>query len=208
LLRRVAKTSNHLQAPAESFVKAQGAAIKAAEIDNNLPDAQLVLATVKFFYEWDFAGVEQAFRRAMRLNPNHEGLHRRYSSYLRAVKRFDESLTEIKQAHQRAPFQWALTVIEADILWYARRHDQALAKYREALELNPNNFQVHAQLADVYEQQGKYEEAMAEPEKAMAIKGHAPQISVALISASESGRSAEISHYSHETNAWSDNAGY
>jgi tetratricopeptide (TPR) repeat protein len=162
--------------PAESFVKAQAAAVKALGIDGDLADAQLAMAIVKVFYEWDFAGAEQAFRRAASLNPNHDRLRRRYSSYLLAMKRFDEALAEIKKARQQDPFHSVLPVIEADILRYARRYDQAMAKYREALELNPNNFLVHAQLAEAYEQQEKYEEAMAEHEKAMALSGDTPQV--------------------------------
>ncbi|MCI0349397.1 MAG: tetratricopeptide repeat protein, partial [Acidobacteriales bacterium] len=166
----------NFSSPAESFVKVQTAVVKALGIDGNLADAQLALATIKVFYEWDFAGAEQAFRRAGTLKPNHDRLHWRYSIFLLAMKRFDEALAEITEARRRDPFHLALTVLEADILHYARRYDQAMAKYREALELDPNNFLVHAQLAEAYEQQGKYEEAMAEHEKALALSGDTPQM--------------------------------
>jgi tetratricopeptide (TPR) repeat protein len=92
------------------------------------------------------------------------------------MKRFDESLAEIRKARQRDPFQSALTVIEADILWNARRYDQATTKYHEALELDPDNFHVHAQLADAYEHRGEYEMAMAEHEKALALCEGAAQM--------------------------------
>ncbi len=166
----------NFSSPAESFVKAQTSAIEALGIDGNLGDAQLALATIKVFYEWDFAGAEQAFLRARALKPNYDRLHWRYSIYLLAMRRFDEALAEIKRFREQDPLKLSLPVLEGDILRYARRDDQAMAKYREALELDPNSFLAHAQLAETYEQQGKYEEAMAEHEKALALSGDTPQM--------------------------------
>lgn len=48
-------------APAESFVNARRAAVKAMELDRELADAQLALATVKVFFEWDFREPSERF---------------------------------------------------------------------------------------------------------------------------------------------------
>ena len=51
--------------PKEAMPKAKAAAMKALEIDKTLAEAQTTLAHVRAFYDWDWAGAEQEFKRAI-----------------------------------------------------------------------------------------------------------------------------------------------
>ena len=57
------------------FEKAKAAALKAIAIDDTLAEAHNALAYALFEYDWDFAGAEKEFRRAIELNPNYATAH-------------------------------------------------------------------------------------------------------------------------------------
>ena len=59
--------------PHEAYPKAKAAALKALEIDDRYTKAYNSLGVVKLFYERDWTGAEEAFRRAIELNPGLPG---------------------------------------------------------------------------------------------------------------------------------------
>jgi TolB-like protein/DNA-binding winged helix-turn-helix (wHTH) protein len=67
------------KAPKETIPKAREAAAKALELDNSLGEAHLSLALVRTYYDWDWSGADQEFKRAIELNPNYAEAHHFYS---------------------------------------------------------------------------------------------------------------------------------
>jgi Tfp pilus assembly protein PilF len=55
---------------------------KALEIDETIAEAHASLGFVKFWYDWDFAGAETEYRRAIQLNPNYSTAHHWYGEFL------------------------------------------------------------------------------------------------------------------------------
>ena len=53
--------------PAESFQKAKVAAERALAIDETLAEAHISLGMVRFLFDWDWAGAESAYQRAIEL---------------------------------------------------------------------------------------------------------------------------------------------
>src|SRR5271165_2150032 len=53
-----------------SLPAARDAALKALQLDPNLAEAHTALGTVRMVLEWDWAGAESEFKRAIELNPN------------------------------------------------------------------------------------------------------------------------------------------
>jgi hypothetical protein len=51
--------------------RARGAAEKALELDNSLVGPLVTLAGEKTEYEWDWAGAERLYKRAIELSPNY-----------------------------------------------------------------------------------------------------------------------------------------
>lgn len=45
-------------------------ALKAVELDEQLAEVHLSLANIKHYYDWDWAGAEAAFGRALELDPS------------------------------------------------------------------------------------------------------------------------------------------
>jgi tetratricopeptide (TPR) repeat protein len=85
--------------PEEAMSKARTAALKALEIDGSLAEAHAALALVKFMFEWDWAGAERYFGKAIALNPGYAPVRHIYSAYLATVlRRFDEAIAEANRA--------------------------------------------------------------------------------------------------------------
>jgi tetratricopeptide (TPR) repeat protein len=64
-----------------------------------LADAHNVLGTVKQG-EWDYAGAEQEYRRAIELNHSYAVAHVSYAMHLYCMQRFEEAAAEARRAQQ------------------------------------------------------------------------------------------------------------
>ncbi|MDQ3131197.1 MAG: winged helix-turn-helix domain-containing protein, partial [Acidobacteriota bacterium] len=93
---------NSLGDPKEFIPKAQAAARKALELDENLADAHLATGRV-YQMAWDWAAAEAAYKRAIELNPNLAEARRIYAFYLGVIGRHDESIIEVKRARELDP---------------------------------------------------------------------------------------------------------
>ena len=61
--------------------------MKALKIDDSLAEAHAALAWVKWSYEWDWAGAEREFQRAIELDANSGMVHAQYALYLDSMQR-------------------------------------------------------------------------------------------------------------------------
>src|SRR5579871_499183 len=78
-------------APAEVWTKAASNAAWAVLLDENSADAHTSFAHVKSTQDWDWAGSEREFQRALSLNPQHAPAHHWYAmSCLVPMARLDE----------------------------------------------------------------------------------------------------------------------
>jgi TolB-like protein/tRNA A-37 threonylcarbamoyl transferase component Bud32 len=90
-------------APREGGPKAKAAALKAIELDSTLAEAHSALASVNCFYEYDWAGGEAEFKRAIELNPNYADARASYSHVLMFMKRPEEAMAQIQRALEIDP---------------------------------------------------------------------------------------------------------
>jgi DNA-binding winged helix-turn-helix (wHTH) protein/TolB-like protein/Tfp pilus assembly protein PilF len=154
-----------LMPPAVAIPKVKAAALKALEIDGTLAEAHLSLGAVAWNYDWDWAGAEREFRRAIELNPHYATAHHYLGEFLTYLGRFDEGWTEIERALEIDPTSLIINTDAGLVLDYARRNDQAIEQYRKALELDPNFRKARRCLAWSYMTKGRFEAAQAEVEK-------------------------------------------
>jgi tetratricopeptide (TPR) repeat protein len=146
--------------PQEVSSKMRDGALTALKKDGNLADAHAVLALAKLHYDWDFAGADQEFRRALELNPNKADNHHMYAHYLMAMDRADESVAESKRAVELDPFNEYLTACLGWHKLYARQYDQAREQAQKALQMEPDDDWAHTVLGWAYEQKSMYEPAI------------------------------------------------
>ena len=151
--------------PKEAFPKAKEATLNALRIDDSLAEAHTALGHIKVQYEYDWAGGEKEYRRAIDLNPNYANAHHFYALYLTAMGRFDEGIAEIKRAQELEPSSLFIHANAGAILYHARRYDEAISQLKRVLELNPNFDHARSILGCVYLQKGMDDEAIGEFEK-------------------------------------------
>ena len=155
--------------PREMISKAKAAAVKALEIDESLAEAHTSLAFIKFRLDWDWAGAEKEFARAIELNPGSAASHHWYALYLTAMSRQTEAMREIKRAQELDPLSLIITSAAGRVYHFAEQYDQALEEYRKTFEMDPNYAEAHFNLGLTYAQKGMYEEAIAELQEAIKL---------------------------------------
>jgi len=159
--------------PAQVLSQARAAIAKALELDPNLAQAHTTLAWIKLWYEWDWNGAEQEFRRSLELNANDSAAHREYSHYLQLRKRFDEAIAENKRAIDLAPLDILPSIHLSWVYADARDGAKAVEQAKHVLEMDPSFTGAYLMLARGYELQAKWPDAIASIEKAKGLYPHA-----------------------------------
>jgi TolB-like protein/tetratricopeptide (TPR) repeat protein len=153
----------------EAMTKVKTKARKALQLDDQLAEARLPLAAALFFYDWDWAGAEEEFKRSIKANPNYAVAHQSYGLFLIAMKRFDESLSSMRRALEIDPVSPLIKTTVGFPYYYSGQYEQAIKQYHEALEEDPYFGLTHVALADVYTQLGRYEQAIEYYEQGLAM---------------------------------------
>jgi TolB-like protein/DNA-binding winged helix-turn-helix (wHTH) protein/Flp pilus assembly protein TadD len=154
--------------------KARAAALKALELDNSLAEAQTSLATVRFNYDWNWASAASGFQRSIELNPSYATAYQRYSLYLMAMGRTQESLTQMNRARDLEPLSISMNFSLGWRLYMARQYDPAINQLRNTLEMDPNFALPRMVLGQAYEQKGLYPQAIVELQNAASISHDSP----------------------------------
>ena len=141
------------------FALIDSATDKALEMDENLPEALIVLA-LKKRRNWDFAGSETSFRRAIELSPSFATAHQWYSELLANLGRHDEAWTEIERARELDPYSRAIMMNIGLRHLSAGRTDDAIAVFGKLTETDPEYAMSYMFLGSAYEEKGMLLEAL------------------------------------------------
>ncbi|HXW56133.1 MAG TPA: tetratricopeptide repeat protein [Candidatus Cybelea sp.] len=152
--------------PREAFPKAEQAAMQALKIDHGLAEAHCALASVRFWYNWDWHASEEHSRRAIARNTNYARAHLRYGHMLSNTGRHESAIAEIDMARQLDPFSPIINTLCAQFRFQARRHDAALSLLARTLEIDPNFWVANILAAKIYQFLGRYDEALRAAETA------------------------------------------
>jgi eukaryotic-like serine/threonine-protein kinase len=123
--------------PGIAFGKMRRAATAALESDSLLAEAHGQMALVKMLQEWDWAGAEREFRRALELSPSNAQIHHDYAHFLLAQGRQRESLDETAKALALDP---ANPMLISCMGWHSlfnHQYKEALAYAAEANAMMP-----------------------------------------------------------------------
>jgi len=165
---------------AEALVRARGAALRALEADPDLAEAHTSLALVRFRLDWDWAGAEQEFKRAIQLNPGFASAHHFYGLFLAAMGRPAEAIARMEVAQQLDPLSSIVSTAAGRVRHFARELEGAVEQYRRTLDMDANFPEAHFNLALVHLQRGLFADAQAGLDRAMDLAGRRP-IMVALL---------------------------
>jgi serine/threonine protein kinase/tetratricopeptide (TPR) repeat protein len=153
--------------PGEAHPRAQAAAARAVALDPELGEAHCTVAYGKFVYEFDWAGAEQEFKRALELSPGNADTYDFYGRLCMTLERYDEAIAMLQRAQQLDPLAHRVDVATA--LLRAGRHAEALEAASRAVAFDRDDARGHSTLGWVYFRMGRLEEGLAALERAVAV---------------------------------------
>jgi len=160
--------------PREAMPKAVEAAQRALQLDHHLAEAEAVLASVRFWYDWDWDNAEKGFNRALELNPSSAGVYEQYAWYLVLMGRSSESKVEFERAQQLDPLSANIQAEQCVPDIFLGHYDKEIeACHRKAIDMDPNFFMSHFAIGRVYELEGKYPQAIESFTKSFQL-GNSP----------------------------------
>jgi tetratricopeptide (TPR) repeat protein len=149
----------------EGYRKAREAADRALGLDPNLAEAHAAMGRIKTNYDWDWAGADASFQRALALDAGNITVIRNAVLLAAALGRFDEALALNRRAVELDPLNTWSHFNHAIVAYYAGRLEEALSACRKILEINPERPLVHTFLGRIYLAQSHPQEALAEMER-------------------------------------------
>lgn len=127
--------------PARRLAAARHAAEQAVALDAKSPEAWNLMASLRFYREFNLPAAEQACQRAIELNPRDTLAQRRYLDLLRIQGRTAEGIAQATLALRQEPLAVTLRIRRAMLLYDTGRWQEAAAEARRAAELNPGRQQ-------------------------------------------------------------------
>jgi DNA-binding winged helix-turn-helix (wHTH) protein/TolB-like protein/Tfp pilus assembly protein PilF len=155
----------------QRILKARELALTALKVDPTLGEAYATLAATKYRLDWDWAGAEEDYKRAVELSPGDAFTHSKYGAFLVSQGRAGEGIPHIERAYEIDPTSIGVGYLLGVHLVYARRYAEAIDRFNNLLVLNPNLPTAYSGLGFAYESQGKHAEAIEALEKAVKLQG-------------------------------------
>ena len=147
-------------APREEWAKAKRAALRALELDPDLPEGHSALGLILSFCEWDWEGAERALRRAIQLNPAYAVARTLYGAHLTAVGSLDESRVHYQQAAAIDPLAIFSNGPLAITYYYLRDYERAIREIEMTLDFDPTHPQAYMYLGRSYLAARRLDEAV------------------------------------------------
>ncbi|MDP9172165.1 MAG: tetratricopeptide repeat-containing serine/threonine-protein kinase [Acidobacteriota bacterium] len=155
--------------PREAYPKAIAAAQQALRLDDSVAEAHASLGYSRLFYERDWDGAEQEFRRAIELNPSYSSAHQWRAWYLFAMNRLDEAVTELEKAQELDPLSPIINDHLSLSLVLTGRVEEAIELIRKILEIDPGFALSYRRLGLACYNAGRMDESLAAMQKAVEL---------------------------------------
>jgi len=183
----------YLDAPPNvAYGRAREAASRALELDESLAEAHTSLAAVLTDYDWEWAGADREYLRALELNPNYVTAHSWYAEHLSRMGRHVEAIGQARRALELDPVSIFSSMLVAWILYFARRYDEAIDQAQATLQLDPDYATALRILGWAFEETGRYDEAITVHRRACELTNRPPNFAAQLGRAyAVAGRTAE-----------------
>lgn len=169
-----------LRPPHDVFPAARAAAERALALHGAMAQANAVLGDVMKFYEWDWAGAERLYRRAIEIEPEAALPHHWYAQLLAMQARHAEAFAEIEAARLCDPVSPVVNAFIAYIHLEARQYDRAVVAALTALELDSAAPLPYFLLGRAYAKVGDFQRAIDALTEALRLAGNVPRFESSL----------------------------
>jgi len=187
-------------APSEVWTKTASAAASAVLADEHSAETHASLAHTKSTQDWDWAGAEREFLRALALDPRYPTAHHWYAvTCLVPMARLDEAREEILLAQSLDPISSIIAREIGMIHFYKRDFENALEAIDQAIELNPHFAPSYWTLGLIQEQRGEFDESVAAFQRGLQLSPESPRMHGAIArTLALSGKLAEARGILHD----------
>jgi tetratricopeptide (TPR) repeat protein len=155
--------------PREAYGRATSAATKALALDSGLGEAHAMLGFLKFVADYDWAGAEREYQRAIELNPGSAETYDTYGLLLSSLERFEEAIAAQRRAQELDPLATVASSDLASTLLRAGRYYEAAREAERLIALEPGFPMGHSTLGWAYLRSDMRAEGMRELERAVAL---------------------------------------
>jgi TolB-like protein/DNA-binding winged helix-turn-helix (wHTH) protein/Tfp pilus assembly protein PilF len=143
---------------------AREAVERALALNPNLAQAHTQMGRIKQQVDFDWAGADDSFQRAVALDPGNPEVVRTAAGSSAMLGRFDKVLQSSRRAVDLDPLNADSWESLAETEFFMGQLDHAAADCKKALELNPDVVAAHMVLSQIYVIQGRPQDALTEIE--------------------------------------------
>jgi tetratricopeptide (TPR) repeat protein len=139
--------------------------------------------------DWDWAGAEGEFQRALELDPNNARTYVVYSIHLESLGKVNEAIKGLLQAVSLDPMNLNGLDNLAEAYIYAREFAQSIEQSKKVLEIDPTFANAHFHLGLAYSLVGKYDLGLEEFEKGARLNNDSDALAVTEVAKREYAKS-------------------
>jgi len=155
--------------PKDGYARISEALQRATDCDGGAAEVDRPLAEKHFYYDWDWAKAEAAFKRALERVPSDAHCYQLYAWFLTAMRRWDEARERIGRSLELEPLSPSVYLTASNIEYFAGCHSRAIDHCRRALEFSPEHPLALSQMGWSFLQIGDFESALAMMERSVQI---------------------------------------
>ena len=120
---------------------------KAIELDPQNAEAYATRGLIQTTHDWNWAGAEASFKKAVELAPRSANPRHRYAMLLLKLGRIPEGEQYLLEARRLDPTSPSINMNLGVAYYFASRYDAAAAQFRRSIELDPSFSSPHWYLA-------------------------------------------------------------
>jgi TolB-like protein/Tfp pilus assembly protein PilF len=147
--------------PTTGFNKARRSAEQALSLDNELAEAHLAIGRVQLGFDWDFAGAEASYQRALRSDSTNVAVLDCYGHLQQMMGRPDDAIAIRRRAVDIDPLSSSIRMGLADACFTGGQLDRALSEIEKLHQLDPDY--------PIYHLMARVELARANPARALEM---------------------------------------
>jgi tetratricopeptide (TPR) repeat protein len=147
-------------APAASAPLARKAADHAVTADPRLAEAQMAVARVRFWFDWDWAAAAAALDRAITLDPAFADAHSMLAFLCSNLGRHADAIAATERGIELDPLNPVQHSVASEVAFRRRDYEAAVIHAQRSIELDAGLWVGHILAAQACEQLGEYRRAL------------------------------------------------
>lgn len=155
----VAKMQNGIVRGIEAIPKLDSLMSKALELDDTLMEVHYTIAVWSTWGKWDWKRAEEAYKKAIALNPNYAATRAYYSHYLYIIDEPENAFLQIEKALELDPVNPLFKGLYGMCLNYSRKYPEAIDLLNNTLKTSPNDPVALSTLRSAYHNNKEYDKA-------------------------------------------------